>query len=58
MLAYDDYQMFLRLLASHADWTLLPLYLQNAVDNMLADEAVAEEGPSRLLDDVLEETPD
>ncbi len=58
ILAYDDYKTFLRVLASHVDWESLPLYLQDAIDNMLADEALAEEGPSRPLSELLEETSD
>ncbi len=44
MSSKEDYYLFLRVLASHVDWEALPLYLQDDIDNMLADEALAEEG--------------
>ena len=44
ILSVPDFQTFLRLLAQHADWETLPPYLQDAVDNYLADEAEAEVG--------------
>jgi hypothetical protein len=44
ILDYRDYKQYLRILAQHADWESLPSYLQDAVDNFLADEALAEEG--------------
>jgi hypothetical protein len=56
ILAYADYQRFLRLLVSHEDRESLPPHLQDAVDNMLADEALAEGGPSRPLRELLAET--
>lgn len=56
ILAYDDYKTFLRILAAHVDWEILPTYLQDAIDNVLADEALAEEGASRPLHNVTEET--
>lgn len=49
VLSQDDYRLFLRVLASHADWETLPTYLQDAIDNMLADEALAEGGEPRPL---------
>jgi hypothetical protein len=55
VLSRSDYRLFLRVLASHTDWEALPPYLQDAIDNMLADEALAEEGESRSLRDVLAE---
>jgi hypothetical protein len=55
ILAYGDYQTFLRLLAHHADWESLPGYLQDAIDNLLADEALKEDGPSTSLEDLLAE---
>ena len=55
VLSQSDYRLFLRVLASHTDWEALPPYLQDAIDNMLADEALAEEGESRSLHDVLAE---
>lgn len=50
-----DYWLFLRALAAYADWETLPPYLQDAVDNMLADEALAEGGEPRALRDLLAE---
>lgn len=44
ILSVNDYSFFLQLLAKHTDWELLPDYLQDAVDNMLADEAEREGG--------------
>ena len=58
ILGYADYQRFLRLLARHADWETLPPYLQDAIDNLLADEALAEEGAAIPLCQALAETGD
>lgn len=58
ILAYADYQTFLRILAAYADWEELPPYLQDAIDNLLADEALAEAGESIPLRKVLAETGD
>ncbi len=55
VLSQSDYRLFLRVLASYADWEALPLYLQDAIDNMLADEALAQEGTPRSLRDLLAE---
>jgi hypothetical protein len=56
ILAYPDYQTFLHLLAQYADWEKLPLYLQDAIDNMLADEAETEGGEARPLQELLIES--
>lgn len=56
ILAYNDYRTFLRIIAQHADWEKLPTYLQDAIDNMLADEAEAENGNTRSLRELLNET--
>ena len=56
ILPYADYQALLRLLASDADWESLPPYMQDAIDNMLADEALAERGAPRPLRELLAET--
>ena len=56
ILAYADYQTFLHVLAKHADWAKLPPYLQDAIDNMLADEAEAEGGEPLSLRELLAET--
>jgi hypothetical protein len=55
ILNYDDYMAFLRFLADYVDWEILPGFLQDAVDGMLADEARAEQGnePFTPLDDFL-----
>lgn len=58
ILAYPDYQTFLRILARYADWEKLPLYLQDAIDNMLADEVEAENGEARPLRELLTESGD
>jgi hypothetical protein len=57
ILSYDEYKAFLRFLANYVDWELLPPYLQDAVDSMLADDARAEQGdePPTPLDEVLAE---
>lgn len=44
VLPYTDYQELLRLLARHADWETLPPHLQDAIDNVLADDALEEGG--------------
>ena len=41
ILNYDDYMAFLRFLADYVDWEILPGFLQDAVDHMLAEEARA-----------------
>ena len=56
ILSVADYKSFLQLLAKHADWERLPEYLQDAVDNMLADEALSEEGPLISLEELMAET--
>lgn len=56
ILSVPDFQAFLRLLIEHADWENLPAYLQDAVDNMLADEAEAENGEYISLDQLLMES--
>jgi hypothetical protein len=56
ILAYSDYQTFLRVLARHADWESLPDYLQDAIDHLLADEALHEDGSSIPLEELLKET--
>jgi hypothetical protein len=53
VLSQSDYRLFLRVLASYADWETLPPYFQDAIDNMLADEALAEGGEPRPLRDLL-----
>jgi hypothetical protein len=47
ILDYGGYLRLLRILARHADWEALPPYLQDAVDNLFADDALAEK--ARLL---------
>jgi len=44
VLSYADYQELLRRLARHADWETLPPHLHDAIDNVLADDALAEGG--------------
>ncbi len=39
ILDYREYRTLLRLLAHYADWNDLPEHLQDAIDNVLADEA-------------------
>ncbi len=46
ILDYREYRALLRLLAHYADWNELPEHLQDAIDNVLADEA--DEGPENL----------
>lgn len=48
----------LRVLVRYADWEALPPYLQDAIDHLLADEALAEEGESIPLRQALAETDD
>ncbi len=58
LLSYDMYQAFLRILADYVDWEMLPPYLQDEVDGMLADEAKREPGESIPLRDALRATGD
>jgi len=55
ILDYREYQQLLRLLAHYADWEELPPFLQDAIDNMIADEAESEGGEPRPLDEFLAE---
>jgi hypothetical protein len=48
----------LRLLARHADWGTLPPHVQDAIDNVLADDALAEEGKAIPLRQALAESDD
>ncbi len=56
ILSYEDYKTYLRVLASQVDWDVLPPYLQDAIDNLLADEALMEDGEPIALRDALAET--
>lgn len=53
ILAVGDYTRFLHVLAERSDWDDLPPYLQDAVDNLLADGAEAEAGEPRPLREVI-----
>jgi len=53
IIGVSDYQRFLRLLAEHSDWNTLPTYLQDAIDNLLADEAEQEVGEAVSLSELL-----
>ena len=53
ILGVSDYKRFLHLLAKHSDWNTLPPYLQDAIDNMLADEAEQEAGESIPLQELM-----
>lgn len=55
VLSYEDYKRFLRLLADHADWETLPTHLRDAVDRLLAEEALAEPGPAQPLRDLMKD---
>jgi hypothetical protein len=56
VLPYTEYQELLRLLARHADWETLSPYLQDAIDNVLADDALAEGGTPIPLRQVIADT--
>jgi hypothetical protein len=58
ILGYEEYRNLLRLLAKHADWDTLSPSIQDAIDNFLADEALAEEGEAIPLRQALAETGD
>ena len=50
ILDYREYRGLLNLLAQHVDWEDLPEHLQDAIDNVLADDAEAEDAePTPLL---------
>ena len=53
MLSKENDYLFLRVLAFHADWEALPPYLQDDIDNMWANEALAEEGEPHSLPSLL-----
>jgi hypothetical protein len=42
ILDYREYRALLRLLAESVDWEDLPKHLQDAIDNLLADDAESE----------------
>ncbi len=42
ILDYYEYRALLRLLAESVDWEELPEHLQDAIDNILADDAESE----------------
>jgi hypothetical protein len=58
ILGHEDYRSLLRLVARHADWETLPPHLQDAIDNVLADDALAEEGQAIPLRQALGESGD
>ena len=58
ILGYEEYRNLLRLVARHADWETLPPYLQDAIDNVLADDALSEEGQALPLRQTLTESRD
>lgn len=53
ILSVADYRTFLKMLATYADWEKLPPYLQDAIDNYLADEAEEEAGDAISLAELL-----
>jgi hypothetical protein len=55
ILNYREYRSLLRLLVQYADWEDLPESLQDAIDNLLADEAEEEDGEPVTLPAVLED---
>jgi hypothetical protein len=50
ILSADDYRQYLRAVASEADWETLPPYIQDAIDQMLIDEARIEKVSAVELD--------
>jgi len=58
VLPNTEYQELLRLLARHADWETLPPYLQDAIDNVLADDSLAETGTPITLRQAIADTND
>ncbi len=52
ILSIDD----LRVLAHSADWEQLPTHLQDAVDNLLADDALNEGSEKITLDEFMKST--
>ncbi len=53
ILDYTEYRGLLSLLAQYVDWDDLPEHLQDAIDNLLADEAEAEESEPTSLSSIL-----
>ncbi len=53
ILSPDDFQTYLKLLNQYVDWETLPSYLQDAIDNMLADDAEREAGDLMSLADFI-----
>lgn len=53
ILDYTEYKGLLSLLAHYVDWEDLPEYLQDAIDNLLADEAEAEDSEPITLSSIL-----
>ena len=56
ILDYRNYTRYLRLLAEHADWDALPPYLQDAINNVLAEEAASEVRDSVPLAHILSQS--
>lgn len=53
ILDYSEYRALLRLLAESVDWEELPEHLQDAIDNMMADDAEAEDASPIPLSSII-----
>lgn len=53
ILDYSEYRALLRLLAESVDWEDLPEHLQDAIDNMMADDAEAEDASPIPLSSII-----
>lgn len=53
ILDYREYRALLRLLAASVDWEELPEHLQDAIDNLLAEDAEAEDDTAMPLSSIL-----
>jgi hypothetical protein len=53
ILDYREYRALLSLLAHYVDWEKLPEHLQDAIDNLLADEAEIENAEPIPLSSIL-----
>lgn len=53
ILGYHEYRALLRLLAESVDWEDLPDHLQDAIDNVLADDAETEDASPIPLSSII-----
>ncbi len=53
ILSANDYRAYLQTVVAESDWESLPVYLQDAIDQMLIDEVRAEKASAVDFDAIL-----